>query len=181
MKRKLDLFEIVLGVLFLGGLAYLFLFSGKSSGAGVAVVDLDRVTTEIGRDVTITQALQQQKANLSSQLNNLQTSLQEALATKKKEFGESPTEEQLKALQDLEKENNSKVSQAEMQSQQSLSQLQQQLLNDLRDEVRPIAAEVARKRGALLVLIPNPAIVLSADNSIEITDDVIGKLRPGSL
>ena len=178
MKRKPDLFEIVLGVLFLGGLAYFFLAGGKPSGAGVAVLDLERVAADTSRGVTITEAMQAQKATLESQLNSLRVSLQEGLAAKKNEFGETPTQEQQKVLQNLQKEIITKVTQSERQSQQELLRHQQQLLSDFRDELRPIAAEIARDRGAAVVLIANLTVVLSVDTTVDITKEVIAKLQP---
>src|SRR5258708_36118885 len=72
--------------------------AAKSVG-GVGVVDLDMVAKRLGRDIEMSNDVQERLTSLNNKLNTLRDSLRRLYDEKKDRFGESPTEEQAKKLQ----------------------------------------------------------------------------------
>ena len=62
-------------------------------------------------------------------------------------------------------------------SQQSLTKLERQLRQQFRNAMKPVADRIAAEKGASLVLIASPDLILSVDQSVFITDAVVRAMQ----
>lgn len=165
---------------FAAGLCLAVVFAGcdsiRSSGGGVAVIDLDLAAQRLGRDGLMKEAIEQRQAYLNQQLATVQTSFQEQLASKKKEFGETPTEEQTQTLVNMEQEANVKLASIQQEAQANMTQFQQSLIIQFRDEAKPVAQKVAAEKGCKIVLTRNDNAMLVIDPAIDITEAMVARL-----
>ncbi len=158
---------------------------GANSGGGnaVAIVNLEKVLKMTGADLEMNNAMQEREKQIRSGLANFQQQIEEAYNKKKDELGETPTDEQLRELQELQNQLVMQGQQARNQANQSLNNFQQDLFEGFQQQVGPVSLEVAKEKGFAIVLGQNPSI-LAFDTTIDITDDVIDrmkKMKPGSL
>lgn len=147
--------------------------TSAASKGGIAVIDLDVVAKSIGRTQEINETWQVRKNALDQALQKLQASFNEQLAAKKTEFGEEPTEEQMKQLAAMQREATNKLVQAGRKAQADLDQYRQQMIANFRAEVRPFAQQVASDKGLGVVIPKNEGFLLSIDPAVDITADVI--------
>lgn len=149
--------------------------AGAAKGSGVAVLDLGAVAKALGRDEVFRQQMESARQQLGQQLNEFSTGLQGQLREEQAKLGEAPTAEQQQELRE-------KVAQAQRQVQQSrvlarrkAAEFQSNLAVAFRNEVQPVAAEVARARGASAVALSNT--LLWFEPEVDITGEVIDRMR----
>ena len=177
MRHGRSAFEILLVLISVVAIV-LFLYGtfGRSNGAsqnGILVVDSHQVYKDLGRDLADLQTRQQEKTRLETQLKNVQSQITEEMGAKKTEFGENPTEEQLEILTAMERDAAVRMQGEIAKSQQSMTKLEMQLRQQFRNDMKPVADKIAAERGASLVLIASPDVILSVDQSAFITDAVV--------
>lgn len=153
---------------------------GGSSNPQTLVVDPLPVAKSLGRDELMQKKLNVQIDQLNSQLNRQTTELSTQLEQEKQKLGAKPSEEATKHYQALVAAATQQAKQYQLQTQQHAAQYRQSLLSDFNKEVRNVAAEIAKKRGATSVLVIGDN-VLWFDASADITAEVIEKLRAQSL
>ena len=142
---------------------------------GVAVVDLDRVLKELGRDVVIVNDLKASQSSLQNQLATIQKTANERLQELKAKLGEdAPEEKKLKLIQTAEA-TQIQFNQLEKQADAKLVQRRNILFADFRDQARPIVHEVAKEHGANAVVTKTD--LYTFDDTIDITNAVIAKMR----
>ena len=181
MRHGRSAFEILLVLVSVVAIA-LFLYGtfGSDNGAKgntILVVDSHQVYKDLGRDLTDLQARQQEKTRLEAKLKNVQAEIAEEMDAKKAEFGENPTEEQLEILTAMERDATVRMQGEIAKSQQSLAIQDRQLRQQFRNAIKPIADAIAAEKGASLVLIASPEVILSADQSVFITDAVVRAMQ----
>ena len=149
--------------------------AAKAAGSGVAVLDLGAVAKALGRDEVFRQQMESARQQLGQQLTDFSTGLQGQLREEQAKLGEAPTTEQQQELRQ-------KVAQAQRQVQQSrvlarrkAAEFQTNLAVAFRNEVQPIAAEIAREKGASAVVLSNT--LLWFEPVADITGEVIDKMR----
>jgi len=142
------------------------------AAGGLAVIDLDAVAKAVGRADDMNQMLKIQEGALNQSLNKIGASFQEQIDKKKAEVGAEPTPEQTKEVAKLQIEAQSRLTNTKRQAQSRLSQYQQQLVAQFRDEVRPIAQQVAQQKGLSVVIPRNEGLLLSVDPGADITAEV---------
>lgn len=147
--------------------------TAASVGGGLAVIDLDQVAKEIGRNTEINDSWQVRKNALDQALLKLQNNFNEQIQAKKAEFGETPTDEQKQQLANMQRDGQNKLVQAGRKAQADLEQYRQQMVARFRDEVRPYAKKVAADKGLAIVIPKNEGFLLSIDPAVDITNDVI--------
>lgn len=147
------------------------------SKGGVAVVDLDRVAKELGRDVQMANDLRASQSNLASQLQTVEKNAVEQLNKIKADLGETPEPDKLKEF--TQKAQNAQVNFNSLQKQAiaAIGQRRDLLVANFRQEARPVAEKVAKASGAAAVITKNDAFLFSFDNTIDITDQVIAEMR----
>lgn len=165
-----------MAVIVLGALAFVFLGGGRSS-PGVVLLNLDRAFRDSGRAAALTETMKIEQAALSSKLGGLRADLENMISTKKKEFGDSPNEQQQKDLKRLDEELVVKIRQATEKNQQQLQQFVGESITQFRQEVKPIAEKVAAKHNASIVLNLTTEQIISFNYSSDITDEVVAALQ----
>lgn len=149
----------------------------SNSGNGpVAVVDLDAVASKLGKDKQILQMIEQRQVSLNEQVVATQNSLVQQLNKKKAEFGEV-SEDEAKELVQLQNKANTILASTRTQAQSNLTNFQQDVVNRFRAEVKPIAMELATKKGCRVVLSKNDTVVFAFDQTVDITDEVVAQLQ----
>lgn len=168
----------------LSGTALVFTGCGKFGGSvsskpqgGIAVVDLDKVAAETGRDRQLAQSLKVAENSLNQQLAKTVENAKGQLEEKQKGYGEEPTEEQKKEFQVLQQSALSQLSQIQNQARIKFAQYKESEIAQYRSELKPIAQEVASKRGLSVVIPKNEGLLLSVDPGVDITDEVIKLVR----
>ena len=153
-------------------------FSTSSAArGGIAVVDLDKVAAETGRDRQLAQSIELAQNSLNQSLQKTLESANEQLTAKKKAFGEDMSDDQRKELSQMENFAVQKLSQFKNQAQAELAQFRQKQVAAFRAELKPIAHDIAAKRGLSIVIPKNEGLLLSVDSGVDITDEVVKVLR----
>ncbi|MEK6260561.1 MAG: OmpH family outer membrane protein [Planctomycetota bacterium] len=155
-------------------------FGGSSASTmrgGLAVVDLDKVAAETGKNIQMKEIFQVQENSVKQQLANAQVSANSQLDEKKKEFGDAPTDEQKKELAQFHYNATNILSKLQNQAGTKLGQYRQDQIAKFRTEIKPIAQEIAAKRGLSVVIPKNDGLLLSVDPGIDITEEVIKAYR----
>ncbi|MFK5924522.1 MAG: OmpH family outer membrane protein [Verrucomicrobiota bacterium] len=144
---------------------------------GVAVVDVDAVAREIGADKEVLGALKQAQDNLNSKLKEAQATMQkqfnDAVA---KAGGDKATPQQKQQLAQFNQQLQNQFSQYKGQAQVALNREQAKRVIAFRDQVRPVAMEVAKAKGLSVVLQKSDQI-LGFQESVDITKAVAAKLK----
>jgi len=157
------------------GLAWSFVAGG--SQGGVAVIDLDRVAHELGKDVEIVNSFQSQAGALQQQLNAAQQKAAQELKQIRAGLGETPSEEDAKKFLLTQQTVQVNLNKMRNQAGAMLTQHRQQIVSDFRESTKPIVSEVARDKGLATVMTRNDAVVFAYDDAVDITDEVIARLR----
>ncbi len=150
---------------------------------GVAVIDLDAVAKQLGRDVQMSNAAKQQADLLNEQLTQYQVTLRGQFDQKKNEFGVEPpeTEEELQKqqaeLQLIDRQLGTQLNQARAKAQQNLNANKLRLIHDFREEVKPVAQSVATELGLSMVVTKNDSVVFAFSSAVDITDRVAERMR----
>jgi Skp family chaperone for outer membrane proteins len=148
----------------------------KSNNGPVAVIDLDAVAQKLGKDKQIVQMIEQRQVSLNEQVIATQQSLIQQLNQKKSEFGEL-SDEETKQLVQLQNQANNIVATTRTQAQSNLTNFQQEVVNRFRTEVKPIAMELATKKGCRMVLSKNDSVVFAFDATVDLTDEVVATMK----
>lgn len=147
---------------------------------GVGVVDLDVVARRLGRDIEMGNAVQERLTSLNSKLTTLQGSLRRLYDEKREKFGDDPTEEQLKELQATEDRMERELLEIKRKSEIELAAYRQALVDQFREQAKPVLREVAAARGLSIVIPKNNGLLLTIDPAVEITDEVAAKMPASS-
>ena len=148
-----------------------------SSRGGLAVVDLDKVAAETGKNIQMKEVFQLQENSVKQQLAQAQLSANSQLETKAKEFGDTPTDDQQKELAQFRYNATNVLGKLQNQAGSKLSQYRQDQIAKFRTEIKPIAQEIALKRGLSVVIPKNDGLLLAVDPGVDITEDVIKAYR----
>ncbi len=151
---------------------------------GVAVVDLDDLAKRLGDDVTIQKQMKDTQASLDQQLQSLQTSLRQQYQRKLEELKSQQTKNDdplpsaaKQLLAELEQKLNLQLLQAQQTARKKLETYRIGLIQDFRNEVGPVAREIASQHGLGVVITKNDAILLTFDDAHDITIALAAKLR----
>ena len=148
-----------------------------SSRGGMAVVDLDKVAAETGRDRQLAQSLELAQNSLNQSYLKTVESAKEQLNAKKKANGSSPTEEEQKEFSQMERSAVTQLGQIQKKALAEFEQYKQNQIAKFRAELKPITQEIAAKRGLSIVIPKNEGLLLSVDPGVDITDEVVKVLR----
>ena len=155
-------------------------FSGQpaaSSRGGMAVVDLDKVAAETGRDRQLAQALELAQNSLNQSYKKTVTSAKDQLEAKKKGYGDAMSDEQKREFSQFETNAVTQLSQLQNQVREKYELYKQGEIAKFRADLKPITQEIAAKRGLSIVIPKNEGLLLSVDPGVDITDDVIKVLK----
>lgn len=150
----------------------------KAASGGVAVIDLDEVARLLGRETAIKQSLTAREANLNQQLETMRVSYANQLRQRKQELTPEPASNELAQLQSFEQKAVAHIQQAQRQAQQDLDGQKRALINTFRDEVKPIASQVAATKGLSIVVSKNDTFLFAFDSAVDITQEVAERMKP---
>ncbi len=147
--------------------------TASSARGGLAVVDLDKVAAETGKNIDMKNVFQLQENSVKQQLARAQMSANSQLDAKVKEFGETPSDEQQKNLQQFRLNAGNVLGKLQNEAGSKLGQYRQDQIAKFRAEIKPLAQEIAMKRGLSVVIPKNEGLLLSVDPGVDITDEVV--------
>ena len=150
--------------------------STSSNLGPIAVVDLDAVAQKLGKDKQIVQMIEQRQVTLNAQVSATQKTLIDQLNKKKSEFGEL-SEEESKQLAQLQNQANTILATTRTQAQTNLTAYQQEVVDRFRAEAKPIALEIAAKKGCRVVLSKNDSVVFAFDQTVDLTNEVVSAMQ----
>ena len=146
------------------------------SSPDTVILDLDAIAKATGQADIIKQQIDNANRDLNSQLNDISNALNEELAAEKKKIGNKPSKSEKQNLQQLTQQANQKMQQAKSLASQKSQQYQAALIQQLRQQVSPIAENIARQRGANVVLTANNSLMWF-NPVVDITDEIIAEMR----
>lgn len=147
---------------------------------GVGVVDLDLVAKRLGRDIEMKNKVEEYVTSLNQKLATLQGSLRRLYEEKKERFGDEPTDEQIAELKATENRMERELLDVKRKSEVELSNYRQSLVDQFREEAKPVLRKVAAARGLSIVIPKNDGLLLTIDPKVEITDEVASKMPKSS-
>jgi Skp family chaperone for outer membrane proteins len=148
----------------------------KQSG-GVAVIDLDEVARLLGCELTIKQSLTARETSLNQQLETLRVSYANQLSQRKQELPEQPADGELAQVQAFEQQAVKQIQEARQQAQNDLITQKNNLIAAFREEVKPVASQVAATKGLSLVVSKNETFLFAFDSAVDITKEVVAQMR----
>ncbi len=155
--------------------------SASSAKGGLAVVDLDEIAKAVGVSARLDDMLKMKKVSLNNALVKADTELTEGLKTLIEEVkAEHPEQVPAEEARKIQKESataNAKRQMMQNQAQAELAKFENQLKVQFRAVVRPVAQEIAAKKGFSIVIPKNDALLLSVEPGSDITNDVILALQ----
>lgn len=144
---------------------------------GVAVVDLDRVAKELGREVQMTNDLKATQSNVANQLAIVEKNAVEKLNELKADLGEDAADDQKAEFAKTFQGTQIQFNNFQKKAVAVINQRRDTLIASFRAEARPATEKVAKSHGASAVMTRNDAFLFSFDNTIDITDEVIAEMR----
>jgi Skp family chaperone for outer membrane proteins len=153
-------------------------FGGSSAtSGGLAVVDLDRIAAETGKNLQMKENYQIQENSVKQQLAQAKLNATSQVKAKIEEIGDEPTDDQKKELAQLTYGANNALGQLQNQAGTKLNQYMQDQVAKFRTEIKPIALEIATKRGLSVVIPKHEGLLLAVNPGVDITDEVIKAYR----
>ncbi len=143
----------------------------SAQSGGVAVIDLDDVASQLGRDAEITQKLKLKQEELNGKLAQVKNVIVNQIKLKQVEFGEELNDQQRQHLQAMQVQGNVTLKQAQNQAVQLLQAHRAELIKSFRDQVTPFAKQVAAQKG-MTTIVPKNDMIISVEPSAEISSSV---------
>jgi len=147
-----------------------------SGGTNAVVVDLDAVARAMGRDTLIDKRVEQATQTLNSKLIEAAANMEKELKKQQTEFGTSPTEEQRGKLKQTAQKIQENIQSNKEIAGQARQRVRLEQIQIFRNEVKAIAARLAAKRQASLVMVANQDVLWFTPSS-DITAAVIAEMR----
>ena len=141
------------------------------------MVDLDSVAKAIGKDLAMSAEAEQKIAQLNQELAQLQSAMNRHLAGKRDELGEDLTDAQKRQLLVAKAKLESQYRDKKAIAERKFARYKQELVEQFREETKPILREVAARRGLSIVIPKNDALLLTVANEVDLTDDVVLEIR----
>ncbi|MCE5279208.1 MAG: OmpH family outer membrane protein [Planctomycetaceae bacterium] len=142
----------------------------------VAVIDLDKIANGIGVLQRINEATSTDSANAQQQLVGLQNRLQAELNQAVTKAGATPTDEQKRNLEQMRINGMGMLERARRQLSEEVARRRATALNDFRQQVAPIAKNIAKEKGFDLVVI-KADVILAMDDEVDISEPVLQEVN----
>ena len=142
----------------------------------VGLIDMDLVLNKTGRLKVIEGEVMTKRNDIQASLKLIEKGLLSDLQKKQQSFGDKPTPEQEKSLQ----QDGMKAQQIMQGESQKMEREFNKFLNETREkyitnEINPIIQTICQEKGYYLVILKNQAIV--HDKLIDITENVIARIQ----
>ncbi len=150
---------------------------GGQAARGVAVIDIDTVAKQVGRFDAISQQVSEKTKSLNSELAQEQLEYRNEVQEAERALSAGATDEQVARVTQLKRARATMLLRSRKQAQANLSKFRAEQIQSFREEVKPIAQQVASARGLSLVVSKNDSVVFSYEPTIDITSDVIARMQ----
>lgn len=147
---------------------------------GVAVVDLDEVSRQLGRQASMQQSLQEKTQVAQKTLAAIEQDAVVQLQEARRSLGENPTKEQAQNFQKMQQSATLQFNQLKQKAEQQVSGHRQQLVSQFREQARPVVARVAKEHGFSTVITRNDMFLFSYEQAVDITSDVVKAMSKAS-
>lgn len=147
----------------------------------VAVVDLDEVAKRLSRDTELATAVAAKEADLNEKLGILKNLYDKQFKKEKELYGSEPKKEDAEKIAALDRQLGIQIREAQRQAQVEIVLFRQSLISRFREQVKPLAREIAAQRGLTIVIAPSQLLLLSVDPRADITDEVVEKMLATTL
>lgn len=158
--------------------------SSSTATGGVAVVDLDEIARATGSKTRLDDMIKMREVNLNNALGKFNTDVSDDIKGKIQEYkdleeqaGKELSPEEAKKLRSEVMQAQAKLQQARSKAQIDLQGFTEELKLTFRKQIKPIAQEVAEKKGFSIVIPKNEGLLLSVSPANDITNDVIVALQ----
>ena len=176
MQRKPDSVEWILGGIIVVAVLFVW-YSSNSSKNSVAIIRMDDIAKETGWDVQAGDIFRKERAAIESDIMRQQQLLKSDIDTKREEFGENPTPEQIEILQVMQRQMQAQTMQLRKRSQESLQKIQMQQMQDFIGELQPVILKLSAEGNFTVVLDRARSNVFYAAPATDITDAVVEELK----
>lgn len=155
-------------------------------GGGVAIVDLDGVSRQLGRDVDMAELIAARETELNQQLEEVQQALRQqydilahelSLQTFQLAEEQAHREEQLASY---DRQLGAQLQQARQVARNELQKYQAEVISRFREEAKPFTRAVAKERGLSIVMTLDEVHMLAYASSVDITDAVAERMALGN-
>ena len=140
------------------------------------VMDLDAVAKAMGRDVLITRRVDAATQQLNTQLLQAAREMEEELKKIQAQIGTSPNPEQAAQLRRARAQVQQNIQNNKLVAENARTRVRGEQILLLRNEVGPLAAQIAKSRKAEVVLLASQEVIWFAP-SADITSEVIAQMR----
>ncbi|MEW5850757.1 MAG: OmpH family outer membrane protein [Myxococcota bacterium] len=142
----------------------------------VAVVDLARLSSELGQDSRVERLMVEEQREQLGKLEASKAELTRRLEESSKVLGPHPTPEQKQAHQALKEEFQHRLDVASEESRRAVELKRKQLKDRFREDVRTVARRLGAAKGIQLIVLSGDQ-VLDHDPAIDITGLVLAEMR----
>jgi len=171
MKRRDSWFAMVVaGSAFVAGCGPL------GGDRDIAVVDLVAVAKATGQDKVMAEQVAAARRDLATQLARIAGDLEQQLQAEQTRLGGAVAASREREFQQLTAQARQQLAETQALAQQKAQDYQAGIAANYRREIEPVIAELARSRGAAVVLAAD-ARMMWFDGTVDITDEVIAELR----
>lgn len=140
-----------------------------------ALIDLDVIAKELGRDEVFKQQVTSAEQQLQTQLIAIRDELQGKVNREEGALHENSSNLDKQRVQQLTLQAQQALREKQLEAQQKSNQLKAELISKFREEVKIFAQPIAQTLGFKMVKVIS-ADVLWFDTSLDITDEVIAKM-----
>ncbi len=149
--------------------------SGAPARGRLAVLDLERLADETGFKEQVQKALKETEGDLNAGLEKARQAAADQVSARRAQFGDLPTAAQQAELRAFVERTRQELLSLKNKANGQLGARRQQLIDELKEHVRPVAQAVASERGMDVVMLRTNNM-LSYTEVSDITEAVLAKL-----
>ena len=141
------------------------------------VISLHTIAEEMGINEEIKIRTETMNQQFSEEMKALSIELRKEIEDEKASHGNSPSEEGVQKIQTLQRQLRKQLSETRKKGNARISKETREVRQSHHDDVMSVAQTIALERGASIIL--KTIGVFWSDGSIDITDEVIGRMQGG--
>lgn len=153
--------------------------SGAPPHGRVAVLDLERLANDAGFKEQVRKALKETEATLNSGFDKARQAAGDQVNVRRQQFGDVPTAAQQAELRLFVERTRQELLAMKNKANSQLGARRQQLIDELKEHVRPVARAIASERGMDVVMLRTNNM-LSYTEVSDITTAVLAKMSGAS-
>lgn len=150
---------------------------GSATATGsVAVIDLDEIARRLGSDKQIVQSVSQRQTALQSKLKELAQQYVAQIEEQRKTLPAEQAKEAEVTVASWQQQANANLNQVKRQAEADLVNHRSRLMDQFREQVKPVARMVAQRRGLGVIVTKNDSVVFDYVSTADITSEVVDEL-----